>query len=151
MVIRYFFNRDLARRFDLNLARWKRWSREFLPPDPLGGMQSGFARQYSIKDAFTVLLGGHLVADLKFSIPETKQILVDLNAWLLAQDYFVGYDTSASFSEGAEKLVDHYHIFITKKRAGEGHEYSFIYRIQGKILQEEARYQGFEIQHAYFN
>jgi hypothetical protein len=71
-MIRFYLNRELSAMFGFKLSRWKRWSREFLPPDPLGGLQSGFARQYSLPEAFQVYLGGHLVADLKISIPETK-------------------------------------------------------------------------------
>ena len=68
-MIKFFTNRELSDKLGIKLAKWKRWSREFLPPDPLGGMQSGYARQYNPDQAFTVFLGGHLVADLKFSIP----------------------------------------------------------------------------------
>jgi len=78
-MIRYFTNRELAERFDIKLARWKRWSREFLPADPLGGMQSGYARQYSPDDAFNLYLAGHLVSGLKFSIPAARKILQDLD------------------------------------------------------------------------
>ncbi len=78
-MINFYTNQELSKKFNVNLARWKRWSREFLPPDPLGGLQSGYARQYNPDEAFTVVLGGHLVGDLKFSIPEAKQILVALH------------------------------------------------------------------------
>ena len=80
-MIKYFSNRELADLFSVNLAKWKRWSREFLPPDPLGGYRSGYARQYSLSDAWTVFLGGHLVAGLKFTIPEARRIMADLHPW----------------------------------------------------------------------
>ena len=82
MAINFYTNRQLSRDLGINLAKWKRWSREFLPPDPLGGMQSGYARQYSMKEAFTVHLGGYLVSGLRFSIPEARKILGDLSAWI---------------------------------------------------------------------
>ena len=78
----YYNSNQLSERLGIGLSKWKRWAREFLAPDPLGGLQSGFARQFSLKDAFHVYLAGCLVADLKFSIPETRQILSDLNSWL---------------------------------------------------------------------
>ena len=87
-MIRFYLNRELAQRLDINLSRWKRWSREFLPPDPLGGLQSGYARQYNLDDAFCVYLGGFLVANLKYSIPETKTILRDLKDWLAVHGAF---------------------------------------------------------------
>ncbi len=78
----YFKSKYLAESLDINLAKWKRWAREFLDPDPLGGYQSGFARQFSFKDAFRVFLGGHLVGALNFTIPQARQILFDLHPWL---------------------------------------------------------------------
>ena len=82
-MIKFYTNQELSRKLNISLARWKRWSREFLPPDPLGGLQSGYARQYNPDEAFAVLLGGYLVGDLKFTIPEARQILHDLHNWLL--------------------------------------------------------------------
>ena len=88
-MIKFYTNRELSEKLGINLAKWKRWSREFLPPDPLGGMQSGYARQFNPDQAFTVFLGGHLVADLKFSIPEANQIIQDLNKWLSEKGFFL--------------------------------------------------------------
>ena len=62
--------------------------REFLPPDPLGGLQSGYARQLSLRDAFTVYLGGFLVGELCFGVQEAKSILADLSVWLKKEGYF---------------------------------------------------------------
>jgi len=81
-MLKYFLNRELSTRLGIPLSRWKRWSREFLPPDPLGGLQSGFARQYSVRDAFVVYLAGYLVSSQAYSIPEARQILHDLSGWL---------------------------------------------------------------------
>ena len=78
----YFKSKYLADRLEINLAKWKRWAREFLDPDPLGGYQSGFARQFSFRDAFRVFLGGHLVGALNFTIPQARRILMDLHPWL---------------------------------------------------------------------
>lgn len=81
-MIKYYTNRELAQKLEINLARWKRWSRSFLPPDPLGGMQSGYARQYLFKDLFKVVVGGHLLSLQKLSVTESKQVLDDLSPWL---------------------------------------------------------------------
>ncbi len=78
----YFNSKYLSKCLGINLAKWKRWAREFLDPDPLGGFQSGYARQFSNKDAFRVFLGGFLVSEMKFSIPQARQILSDLHHWL---------------------------------------------------------------------
>ena len=84
----YFQSKYLSEKFNINLAKWKRWSREFLPPDPLSGLRSGYARQFSYKEVFCVYLAGYLVSALKFTVPETRQILADLDAWLKKQGYF---------------------------------------------------------------
>ena len=81
-MIHYYTNRELSEKLEINLARWKRWSRSFLPPDPLGGMQSGYARQYAFKDLFRVYLGGHLLSHLKLSLPDSQQVLNDLSPWM---------------------------------------------------------------------
>ena len=81
-MIKLLNNRDLAKSLGINLSRWKRWSREFLPPDPLAGKQAGYARQYYLNDAFTVFLGGCLVSELGFSIPDARMILADMDPWL---------------------------------------------------------------------
>ena len=84
----YYNSRYISQRLDINLARWKRWVREFLPPDPLGGMQSGVTRQFNTKDAFKVYFGGYLVGKLKFSIPHALTVLTDLSPWLKDHGYY---------------------------------------------------------------
>jgi hypothetical protein len=86
-VIKFYTNRELAGCFGINLAKWKRWSREFLPPDPLAGKQAGYARQYYFNEAFTVFLGGHLVGKLDFSVPQAREILHDVEKWLNARGF----------------------------------------------------------------
>ena len=81
-MIKFYVNRELSQRLQIRLSRWKRWSREFLPPDPLGGLRSGYARQYTLDQAFMVFLGGHLVAGMHFSVPEAQRIIADLWPWL---------------------------------------------------------------------
>ena len=87
-MIRYYTNRELAQKLEVNLARWKRWSRSFLPPDPLGGMQSGYARQYLFKDLFKVFLGGFLLGHLKLSVAESQKVLADISPWLEANGFY---------------------------------------------------------------
>lgn len=108
-MIRFYLNRELSASLGIRLSRWKRWSREFLPPDPLGGLQSGFARQYSLSEAFQVYLGGHLVADLKFSVPESKIIVGDLKDWVTSQ-YF-SY-TPPEEQSSIRQSVKEYRIYI---------------------------------------
>ncbi len=91
-MIRFYTNRELAQKFHINLARWKRWSREFLPPDPLGGLQSGYARQYNPNEAFILYLGGYLVGKMKFSIPEARQVIKTVHPWLQQHGFLLDFE-----------------------------------------------------------
>ena len=143
-MIKFFTNREVSNRLDINLSKWKRWSREFLPPDPLGGMQSGFARQYSPDGAFTVYFGGHLVADLKFTIPEAKQTVTDLHAWFAEKGFYFDARSNATVNTGVGQLVKKYIIFIEREKDPDN-TISFIYTIRGIISNEPVNYKGFEI------
>ncbi|MDY6793054.1 MAG: hypothetical protein SWH54_17450 [Thermodesulfobacteriota bacterium] len=132
-MIKFYTNRELSQKLNINLARFKRWSREFLPPDPLGGMQSGYARQYSIDNAFTIYLGGHLVGELKYTIPQANKILEDLKKWLRENDFYINTENPGKTGNKARALVKEYIIFILQENdlaTGSG---KFSYRIRGII------------------
>jgi hypothetical protein len=143
-MIKFLTNKDLSKRLGINLAKWKRWSREFLPPDPLGGMQSGYARQYHPDQAFTVFLGGHLVADLKLSIPEARQILKDLKPWLSDKGFFFEPKGYAVSEKGVDALVQRYIISIQREEETDN-RFKFIYTARGIISNEPVLHKGFEI------
>jgi hypothetical protein len=143
-MIKFFTNREASNRLDINLSKWKRWSREFLPPDPLGGMQSGFARQYSPDGAFTVYFGGHLVADLKFTIPEAKKIVKDLHSWFSEKGFYFDARSNATVNTGVGQRVKKYIIFIEREKDPDN-TISFSYTIRGIISNEPVNYNGFEI------
>jgi hypothetical protein len=143
-MIKFFTNRELSKRLGINLAKWKRWSREFLPPDPLGGMQSGYARQYHPDQAFAVYLGGHLVADLKFSIPEARQLMQDLKPWMSDKGFFfepMGYAVS---DKGIDGLVQKYIISIRLAKGMEN-RFKYVYTVRGIISNEPFLHKGFDI------
>jgi hypothetical protein len=143
-MIKFFTNRELSDRLGIKLAKWKRWSREFLPPDPLGGMQSGYARQYNPDQAFTVFLGGHLVADLKFSIPEANQIIKDLNNWLAEKGFFFDLRGHSVSNKGMDALIKRHIIFIRREK-GPDKRFKFIYTVRGIISNEPFQHKGFEM------
>ena len=144
-MIKFFTNRELSHNLDINLARWKRWSREFLPPDPLGGLQSGYARQYSPNEAFTVHLGGHLVSNFKFSIPEAKQILQDLHGWLADNGFYFDAKGSVNAGKSVDRMVKKYLIFIAKGPDAIGGKVEFHYMVRGIISNRPIHYEGFDL------
>lgn len=144
-MIRFFTNRELSHKFGINLAKLKRWSREFLPPDPLGGLQSGFARQYNIDDAFTVFLGGHLVAELKCTIPEARTILQDLQAWLKKEPFDLKSPDDKQFNDEQNLRVGRYVIFIVKQSVTAEPAAGFYYTVRGIISSRSINYKGAQI------
>lgn len=128
-MVKFYSNRELSERLATRLSKWKRWSREFLPPDPLGGMQSGYARQYTIDQAFTVFLGGYLVAELHFTIPEAKQIVQELGLWINShKTAFVGKTT--------EKPLEDIQVYIFKQISSPSDRAAFAY-LEKKYLSDE--------------
>ena len=141
-MIRFYTNRELSHRLGINLARWKRWSREFLPPDPLGGMQSGYARQYNPDEAFTVFLGGYLVGNLKFTIPEARRILADLQVWLLEHGFYFGMSDSKSDKTRTITSLNRYRISIRAVNSHESRHLGFIYSARGVVAEREREFDG---------
>ena len=135
-MIKFYTNKALSQAFKVNLAKWKRWSREFLPPDPLGGLQSGYARQYNLDEAFTVFLGGHLVADLKYTIPESRQILDDLQQWLVDHEFYFDYSGAANPVKKSVLPIQNYQIAIIKRKNPAGSIPSFSYWIKAILSVE---------------
>ena len=134
-MIRYFTNRQLADGLEINLARWKRWSREFLPPDPLGGLQSGFARDYSIDDALTVYLGGCLVSGLNFTIPQARQILHDLEPWLMGAGVYISGTLQERYTSDIHLEVSEYLVYIYPETISAAGQPDFRYLIKGILRQ----------------
>ncbi|MDO9565244.1 MAG: hypothetical protein Q7J15_00640 [Candidatus Desulfaltia sp.] len=143
-MIKYYTNRELSRGLEINLAKWKRWSREFLPPDPLGGMQSGYARQYSPDSVFTVFLGGYLVAYMKFTIPEAKQILKDLNDWLVNNGFYF-LDKGDSKTSDIINSVIYSHVIYIYENSLSGEHIDFYYKIRGIISERPVDYNGRQV------
>ena len=137
-MLRYFTSRELSSKFNLNLARWKRWSRTFLPPDPLGGLQSGYARQYSIDQAFCVYLGGVLVSELKFTMPEAGQILDDLKSWLGAAGIYLNAKPDQNLIDRQLKPIRQCLILVAAIDTAENGRAQFGYAMTGKLSAKPA-------------
>ena len=144
-MIKFHTNRELSQAFSINLARWKRWSREFLPPDPLGGLQSGYARQYNLDEAFTVFLGGHLVGVLKFTIPESRQVLHDLHQWLVDHDFYFYFSGTASHEKKPFHQVQSYRIAIISTDISNDNRVGLVYRVKATFTIESIDFKGLKM------
>jgi hypothetical protein len=141
-MIKFYTNQELSDVFNINLAKWKRWSREFLPPDPLGGYQSGYARQYNLDEAFTVFFGGHLVGDLKFTIPESRQILNDLRQWLVDHDFYFDFSGTANSQNTFKHPAQNYQIAISSVYTPGDSYPGLCYRVKAIITSEAVEFGG---------
>lgn len=135
-MIKFYLNRELSQRLDINLSRWKRWSREFLPPDPLGGLQSGYARQFNLQEAFRVFLGGYLVSVLKFSIPDAKMILKDLKDWISTHCIFYESKNIDVEGDGENLWEQSITIHIFTKNTSEDKQSRFAYIIRASLTDD---------------
>jgi hypothetical protein len=144
-VAKFYNNRELSDKFGVNLARWKRWSREFLPPDPLAGQQAGYARQYYVDHAFTVFIGGHLVADLGFSIPEARQILNESQGWMKSRGFHFDPRGIRKPPKGIARHIKSYaiHIRVSPER-------QFTILARGTIGRIDYAYEGFPVTKAVY-
>jgi hypothetical protein len=149
-VIQFFTNKKLAQTFGIKLAKWKRWSREFLPPDPLGGLQSGYARQYNLDEAFSVFLGGHLVGDLKFTIPESRQILHDLSQWLLDHGFYFDYSGNANPENKSVHPVKNYRIAIIRAKKPDLSSPVTRYQVKATIASDSVDFNGIQMRQERF-
>ena len=149
-MIKFYTNKELSQAFEIKLAKWKRWSREFLPPDPLGGLQSGFARQYNLDEAFSVFLGGHLVGDLKFTIPESRQILNDLRQWLVDHNFYFNFSGDANTLETSAHPVQNYQIAIINRRIFSGLPSDFSYWVKAVLSVEPVDFGDDQIRREHF-
>jgi hypothetical protein len=130
----------LSEKLGFNIARWKRWSREFLPPDPLAGQQAGYARQYYVDNAFTVFVGGHLVAELGFAIPEARLILSELKTWMKSRGFQFDPRGKRQKRSGIDAHVKSYAIHIRASR-----DRQFKIYARGTIGRSDADYEGFPV------
>ncbi len=149
-MVRYFTSRESAEKLGVNLAKWKRWAREFLPPDPLGGMQSGYARQYLTKDVFIVVLGGHLVSHLKFSVPEAKSILTDLNSWLKKNDFYNNIENNGTPLYEDKDDPSIYRIYIKIKKHKKNGPAIYRYLVRKIVLSHQPEEKKNRVQCEYF-
>ena len=62
-----------------------------------------------------MVLGGHLLGDLKFSVPETKQILIDLHQWLVDNDFYFFVSNTSESDKHQISEINHYQLIISNR------------------------------------
>ncbi len=75
-------NRELFESFKIKDTTWRRWSREFLEPDPDAGLRKGRTRMYNAELAFTVWAGGKMLTEKQMTYEESKDALKELTGFM---------------------------------------------------------------------
>lgn len=134
---------ELAQKTNLPHSKIKRWAREILPRDPKARMRSGYTREYGLNEAFDILMGGHLVSDLKFEVHEAKMIISGLRPFLLAHALYPEMDLR---KEGpvSDKDVKEWDVQIIRNPAMDGFELFCYGLIKEEMVKEGIRRKSFK-------
>jgi len=84
-----FTNEILEKATGKTIFQIKRWAVAFLGSDPSMGQHSGISRKYTLEQSFIIVLGGHLVDDLDFSMEEAKKIVEDIICWMRRKGWII--------------------------------------------------------------
>jgi hypothetical protein len=81
-------NKEISEKFEIPLTKVRRYSKKFLPADPVAIQHSGKAREHSINDAFKIYLAEHLIVDMGFLTEQAQNIMHELGPWLEHNGFF---------------------------------------------------------------
>jgi hypothetical protein len=95
-------NRILEARTTYSYKQLKRWAVAFLPPEK-SSPHSGVEREYTLDDAFTLLLGGALVAFHGFTLEAAKALLPEILGALRTTSSM----PSETLGRGPEIIIDY--------------------------------------------
>jgi hypothetical protein len=87
-----------------------------------------------------VFLGGYLVGDLKFTIPEARQIMHDLQSWLVNRGFYYNFSGTSPSENRTKFIIQHYQIAIYRTTMGDNRDSAFFYLTKGLIAQESIEF-----------
>jgi hypothetical protein len=93
---------EFSKLLGIQHTKAKRYTREFLGPNPAATIQSGHARILTLQETYFVYLGAHLLSDHNFTVHESKIILDSLKPQLTEWGLFPGDDDS--FKETSSEI-----------------------------------------------
>jgi len=112
-------NTIMAEKLDIPLTKIRRWTKEFLPPDPMATRRSGYTRNFSDNDGFMVYVSGYLVSNLDFSFASARDIMKELSSWIYKIGLLPDIPSSAKKS-GIDRKIQDYEVsfFPLEKNVG---------------------------------
>ena len=70
--------KEVSKETGVNLAKLKRWGREFLPADCMAGQSQGVPRFLTKSQVETLLIAGRMVSELKCQISDIRKIFSEI-------------------------------------------------------------------------
>lgn len=75
-------NSTLSKLCDIPLSKMRRWTKEFLPPDPRATRRSGYTRELTLNESFYVILGGGFVDEIGWTYHQARTVLGKIWPWM---------------------------------------------------------------------
>jgi hypothetical protein len=129
-------NQALADITGIPYGKIRRHVKETLPPDLRATIQSGYAREYSLRDAYYIYLVVHMVAGLKVTAPEAKIIIDSVRDWLTEKNLFPGEDEI----HWERTLDEGYEILIQREGSDSGFCCVAVKRLKKELIEAPATY-----------
>jgi len=104
-------NKEFSEKLETPLTKVRRWTKEFLSPDPKATRRSGYTREFSYNDGFFIFVGGVMVTDFGLSFEEASTMLEELKPWMLEIGLVPDIPGSAKI-EGLDKEIEKYNLIF---------------------------------------
>jgi hypothetical protein len=98
-------NQKLSEGLNIPLSKIRRYTKEFMPPDPIATRRSGYTRRFSNNDGFFIYLGGTLVMNHGFTYEAARWSLQILRPWFLNMGYVPNIPRKMIRSEVENKII----------------------------------------------
>ena len=80
-------NKKLSESLDLPIARVRRWTKEFLPPDLVATRRSGYSRKFSLNEGFFIYWGGTMVQQYNITYDIVRKMINVIRPWALCNGH----------------------------------------------------------------
>lgn len=134
-----FTAKQLSEAFEIPVARWKRWAREFIGIDPIAGRFGGVPREFDEEQSFYIFLAGVLVSDLLFSIPEANSIIKRLKPWFKERGLWPGSKATKTYKAWDDAKYFRVYIYREATRG-------FSFKVEGTIRLRMIQYNGHTVE-----
>jgi hypothetical protein len=129
-------NTITAEKLDIPLSKIRRWTKEFLPPDPLATRRSGYTRKFTENDGFIVYVSGFLVSNLDFSFASARDIMKELSSWIYKIGLLPNIPSSAK-RLGVDSKIQDYEVNFFPLEKNVGWSYYIVGVLKDTLLESK--------------